>query len=279
MNKDNTDRVEKKKRRKLNSFRRPLKQQIKEHKFLTILYIALRVIVLVLIVKSLIDGNYENVFYCALALILFTIPSFLQDNFHIDIPNTMEIIILFFIFAAQILGEMNSYYTRFPFWDTMLHTINGFLAAAIGFSMLELLNRTERFTFHLSPFYLALVAFCFSMTIGVLWEFFEYAMDTFFLRDMQKDTLITAIHSVKLNPEGLNHVEHVQIESLLVNGEDWMAMYGGYLDVGLHDTMKDLLVNFVGALVFSVIGYFYLKSKGKRKFASHFMPRSKWPQD
>jgi len=254
--------------------RRSLKQQIHEHKGLAIVYLSLRIIVLAMVIFQLLQGNYQHAFYGILALVLFTVPSFVEDNFHIDIPNTLEIIVLFFIFAAQILGEMHSYYTRFPFWDTMLHTVNGFLAAAIGFSLLELLNRDEHFTFHLSPFYLSVTAFCFSMTIGVLWEFFEYGMDMLFLSDMQKDTWVTAIHSVSLNAEGLNKVEHIPIESLVVNGEDWLARYGGYLDIGLKDTMKDLLVNFIGALVFSVIGYFYVKSKGKGRFARHFIPRA-----
>ena len=75
------------------------------------------------------------------------------------------------------------------------------------------------------------------------------------------------------DPNGMNRVGHVQIESLMVNGEDWIAKYGGYIDIGLIDTMKDLLVNFIGAVVFSVIGFFYVKSRGKGKFASQFIPK------
>ena len=88
----------------------------------------------------------------------------------------------------------------------MLHTINGFLAAAVGFSMVMLLNDDDRITFHLSPAFLALVVFCFSMTIGVLWEFFEFFMDTFLHTDMQKDTIIHTIHSVTLDPTLSNQV-------------------------------------------------------------------------
>ena len=155
----------------------------------------------------------------------------------------------------------------------MLHTTNGFLMAAIGFALVDIFNRSERFSMKLSPLFLAIVAFCFSMTVGVLWEFFEFSMDCFFHMDMQKDFFVNAIHTVSLNPEGLNIVEHIPIESLVVNGEDWLELYGGYLDIGLIDTMKDLFVNFVGAVVFSVIGYFYVKTRGQGKFASRFIPR------
>ena len=151
----------------------------------------------------------------------------------------------------------------------------GFLAAAVGFSMVLLLNDNEKLTFDLSPFFLALVAFCFSMTIGVLWEFFEFGMDWFFHSDMQRDTVINAIYSASLDPTRSNKVVAVKgIYDVVINGEE-LGM-GGYLDIGLIDTMKDLLVNFVGAVVFSVAGYFYARSKGKKRAAAlNFVPSKK----
>jgi len=218
------------------------------------------------------NGNYENVFMCVLTLFLFTIPSFIENNFHIDIPDTLEVIILLFIFAAEILGEIQAYYIKFPYWDTMLHTINGFLAAAIGFSLVDLLNRHEKFSFKLSPIFMAIVAFCFSMTIGVLWEFFECGMDLIFATDMQKDTIINSISTVMLNPDGLNApVKIKDITSVIVNGQE--LGLNGYLDIGLLDTMKDMFVNFIGAVVFSVIGYFYVKKRGEGKVAKKFIPK------
>lgn len=97
-------------------------------------------------------------------------------------------------------GEISEFYLLFPFWDTVLHTINGFLAAAIGFSLVDLLNRSEKAVFSLSPLFMAIVAFCFSMTIGVVWEFFEFGMDQIGGLDMQKDTVIHTIRSVTLDP-------------------------------------------------------------------------------
>ena len=190
----------------------------------------------------------------------------------------MEIIIFLFIFAAEILGEIQAYYITFPYWDTMLHTLNGFLCAAIGFSLVDMLNRDEHFSISLSPVFMAVVAFCFSMTVGVLWEFFECAMDHFFLLDMQKDTVLNVISSVKLDPTGGNtptRIAGITDVIVVAGGEEIPLGLGGYLDVGLLDTMKDLFVNFIGAVVFSAIGYFYVKSKGEGRFAKRFIPRVK----
>lgn len=224
------------------------------------------------LIRSAFMHRYENVFVCVLSLLLFCVPIALEKTLSIDIPPLMEGIIYCFIFAAEILGEINSFYTLIPGWDTMLHTINGFLVAAVGFALVDLFNRSERFSFKLSPAFLAIVAFCFSMTVGVLWEFYEFGMDQFFGTDMQKDFLVTQINSVMLNPSGLNTVVHEPITSLVVNGQDWMEFPGGYIDIGLIDTMKDLMVNFIGATVFSVIGFFYVKSRGKGKLAASLIP-------
>ncbi len=233
----------------------------------------LSIFVVITAIRASFLGNYEHLFTCILTLILFSVPMFIDHRLGIDLPPALETIIYCFIFSAEILGEVNSYYTQLPYWDTMLHTINGFLMAAIGFALVDIFNRSERFTFELSPLFLALVAFCFSMTVGVLWEFFEFGMDIYFGTDMQKDWIVHRINSVLFNPDGLNIVGHVPIETLVVNGEDWIAKYGGYIDIGLVDTMKDMIVNFIGAVCFSIIGYFYVKNRGKGKFASAFIPK------
>ncbi len=247
------------------------KNDIRTHPFLFSTYVVLRVLVIAVMILQIFNRDYYDVFLCALTLILFMIPSFVERRLHIDVPNTLEVIILLFIFSAEILGEIQEYYLTYPFWDTMLHTINGFLMAAIGLAMVDILNRSKKFKVRLSPVFVAVVAFCFSMTIGVLWEFFEYGMDCFFHTDMQKDTWVNAISTVTLNPEGKNAAVHLPIESVVVNGEEWP----GYLDIGLHDTMKDLLVNFIGAIIFSVIGMFYIMGRGKGWFAPRFIPRLK----
>ena len=240
-------------------------------------YVALRLMVIAVLVAQVFKRNFENVFLCGLTLLLLLVPTFVERKIHVDLPDTLEIIIMLFIFAAEILGEIQAYYITFPYWDTMLHTINGFLCAAIGFALVDILNRSERFSIQLSPIFLAITAFCFSMTIGVLWEFFECTMDQLFLLDMQKDTVVTTISSVMLDPAGGNRPTAIKgITDVIVvtaDGAQHPLGLGGYLDIGILDTMKDLFVNFIGAVVFSVIGYFYVKSRGKGRFARRFIPQ------
>ena len=262
-------------KREKRNFRQAMARGLREHRSSFIVFYTLRILVLVALVRQIMLHNYEGAFFCVLTIVLLYIPSWLQVKLHIELPPPLEITILCFIFAAEILGEVNAFYVNVPNWDTMLHTLNGFLAAAVGFSMVLLLNDDERLTFDLSPFFLALVAFCFSMTIGVLWEFFEFGMDYFFHTDMQKDTVINSIYTVALDPTRTNKVVAVKgIQDVVINGES--LGLGGYLDIGIIDTMKDLFVNFIGAVVFSVTGFFYARSKGeKRTAAQSFVPSKK----
>lgn len=241
-------------------------------------YLFLRALVILVMIAQIDKGNYENVYICLLTLVLFTFPSLAERRLKIDLPDTLEIIILIFIFAAEILGEIHEYYLTIPFWDTILHTINGFLFAAIGFSLVDILNEDKRVGLHLTPVYMAVTAFCFSMTIGVLWEFFEWGVDSVFGLDMQKDTILTSIQTVNLDPTGgnapfaLNDIADTLV--VFADGSSFSLGLGGYLDVGLNDTMADLFVNLIGAVVFSVIGYFYVKTRGKGRIAKHFIPKS-----
>ena len=239
-------------------------------------YVVLRLLVITVMIAQFFNGNFENVFLCGLTLVLFLLPTILEKQLQVDLPNALEIIILLFIFAAEILGEIRAFYTTFAYWDTMLHTLNGFLCAAIGFSLVDMCNRHERVSLSLSPVYMAIVAFCFSMTIGVLWEFFECTMDQFFLLDMQKDTVVNSIASVMLDPTGGNTPVAIKgiTDVIVVCGDQQIPLgVGGYLDIGILDTMKDLWVNFIGAVVFSFVGYFYVKSRGKGWFAKNFIPQ------
>ena len=248
-----------------------LKAVIKRQPAVFTVYMVLRLIVLATLVSSILRGEYESAFICLLVLALFMLPFFIQQNFGIELPSTLEIIILLFIFAAEILGELKCYFITFSHWDSMLHTTTGFLCAATGFALIDILNRNSRIKFQLSPIYVALTAFCFSMTVGVLWEFFEFGMDRLFLMDMQKDTVVQSITSVMLDPTNSNIPVTIDgITSVAVNGQE--LGFNGYLDIGLYDTMKDLFVNFVGAVVFSTIGYFYIKRRGQGKLAKAFIP-------
>ncbi len=250
-------------------------EELRRKPIVSAVYLFLRAGVILCMVTQFFNRNYENMFLCLLTLFLFLMPTLLERKLKVDFPDVMEIIIMLFIFAAEILGEISSYYLTYPHWDTMLHTLNGFLCAAIGFCLVDFFDRNERFSLQLSPVFMAIVAFCFSMTVGVLWEFFEYAMDYFLLFDMQKDTVVSMLSSVTLDQTASNTpivIRGITDVILVTEGQQIPLGAGGYLDLGLHDTMEDLFVNFIGAVVFSVIGYFYVKSRGKGRFASQFIP-------
>lgn len=235
-----------------------------------VVYIVIRALVILTLIAQIYHKDWHNVMICVLTLILLMLPAILSRRMSMELPTVLETIIVLFIFAAEILGEIQGFYVIFPRWDDMLHTTNGFMAAAIGFAMVDVLNRNERVKMSLSPLFVSLVAFCFSMTIGVLWEFFECSMDMFFGADMQKDTWIESFNSVALNPDGLNVPVHVDVDSVSLNDYTWDK----YLDIGLYDTMHDLFVNFLGAVVFSVFGFIYVKNRGKG-IAAKFVPTMK----
>lgn len=257
-------------------------QDIFSHKWTLIFYVLLRMMTIFALVRSLMLRSFESALYCTLALVLFEAPMWVSNKLKMEFSPIMEVIVLLFIYAAEILGEVNSYYLLVPGWDTALHTINGFLCAAIGFCLVDMLNRSEHVELKLSPIYLALVAFCFSMTIGVLWEFLEYAGDTLLHLDMQKDTLIRSFSTVYLDltrsnsPVAVNSIAETIIH---LSDGSVVTINGGYLDIGIRDTMKDLMVNALGALAFSFIGYFAVKSGTTEQLARAFIPSVKKPED
>lgn len=246
--------------------------QWKHNRAAFVTWLLLRLFVLAVMIRSALNGYWENLFICLLVLFLFQLPSILERRLRITFPTGLQIIILIHIFACEILGEIACYYVRYPYWDTVMHTIWGFLCAAIGYALVNLLNREDSSHFHLSPAFLAVVAFCFSMTVGVLWELFEFAMDRLFLLDMQKDTVITYFASTLLDATKNNIPIRIrQITDVAVNGDSLGLR--GYLDIGLLDTMEDLIVNMIGALVFAVIGLIRSKSEKARRIAETFIPR------
>lgn len=243
-----------------------------------IVYLVLRFLVILCMVEQALKGNWHSVALCFLTLILFTLPTVASRTFKVKLPTTLEIIVYLFIFAAEILGEIQNFYGIFKHWDTMLHTLNGFLSAAVGFSLIDILNRTDKFHIKMTPVFVALVAFCFSMTIGVLWEFFEYGSDRYFNTDMQKDRIVQKISSVELNKENKNDpviIDNINKTVIYSDNNKVTTIEGGYLDIGIIDTMKDLIVNFIGALVFSILGFLYIKDRDEYKFIERFIPSLK----
>jgi len=265
-----------KKKKSLRGLLHWAKKTMKKKRNVAVVYWLLRLSVIAIMVAQFFNHNFENVFLCVLTLVLLLMPTIMERRLKIDLPNALEIIIMLFIYAAEIMGEIQAFYTTYRGWDTMLHTMNGFLCAAIGFCLVDLFDRSEKSSLSLSPKYMAIVAFCFSMTVGVLWEFFECAMDQLLFLDMQKDTVVNTISTVMLDPTGGNKPQIIRgiTDVILVTDQGEISLgLGGYLDIGLLDTMKDLFVNFIGAVVFSIVGYFYVKGRGKGKFAKNFIPQ------
>ena len=242
-----------------------------------ILYSILRILVIFMMIRCFILGEYENVALCVLSLVLFLVPALAEEGLNIRIPVLFESIIYIFIYAAWILGEIQNYYVLIPGWDTMLHTMNGFLCAAVGFSLVDLLNHKSK-DVHLSPMYITIVAFCFSMTVGVMWEFIEYFCDSFFYLDMQKDTIIRNIGTVKLTGE-LQFIPNIEKTVMYLADGRTVTVNGGYLDVGINDTMKDLFVNLIGAIAFSIIGYNYIAKRPDTSIAPAFQIRYETPDE
>lgn len=246
-------------------------------------YFILRFLVIICMIAQGMKGNWENVLLCVLTLLLFTLPTLISEKFKIELPSTLEIIVYMFIFAAEILGEISNFYGLIKEWDSMLHTINGFICAAIGFSLIDILNRNKFVHLDMSASFVALVSICFSMTIGILWEFAEFSIDKLLVKDMQKDRIVTRVSSVTLNPLGENIPIVVDnINKTIIysdNNTKQTVIENGYLDIGLIDTIKDLFVNFVGAVVFSIIGYLYIKNRDQYKLAEKFILSPKKAED
>lgn len=248
-----------------------LVNQIKTNKIAFAVYVVLRLAVILVMIRCIMNKQYESLFTASLCLVLFLIPPFVEKNFKIELPTVLETLAFIFIFCAEIFGEIGGFYEKYSFWDTMLHTTNGFIFAAFGFCLIDILNQNPKVKFQVSPIYVALTAFCFSMTIGALWEFYEFAVDQILLTDMQKDTIINAFMSVTppVSHEVITDISKTTIEYA---GGKTLVIENGYLDIGVIDTIKDMFVNLIGAVVFSIIGYFYIKRRGKGKIASQFIP-------
>lgn len=264
------DKQTRKQRRELR--RQDVQRRLKRKSRATLVtYAVIRLLIIAVMIRSITAGNSENVFTCLLSLFLLYLPSIIERKLEMRLPTALEITVVVFIFASEILGEIACFYVTVPFWDKAMHTVSGFIYAAVGYSMADILNRNHRISFQLSPVFLAVVAFCFSMTIGALWEIFEFSVDVLLNKDMQKDTVLHEITSVALDPTRSNIPITVSgIRDTVVNGQS--LGLGGYLDIGLHDTMQDLIVNMIGALVFSVGGFFQQKRKKRSKMAEYFAP-------
>lgn len=247
----------------MKNFCKKIKRKISEKsKVSLIVYSILRILVIVCMIRELSHGNIENAILCIISLLLFLLPAIAEKTFKIKLPVILEVIILLFIFSAEILVTINDFYGKFEIFDDILHTLNGFLCASVGFSLVYLLNENV-VSFKLSPIFVSLVAFCFSMTIGVIWEFYEYGMDRLG-HDTQNDKYLYELNTTYLE-QGKVNIDNIDHTIIYDKDNNQLLVIDGYLDIGLHDTMHDLIVNFIGAIVFCIFGYLYLLNKKKYK--------------
>lgn len=151
----------------------------KNNKGPTVLYFSLRFLVTALMIYNIVVKRYENAFTCLLVLILLLLPFVMEEKIKIEFSSSLEIVMLLFIFSAEILGELNAWYQKIPNFDTLMHTITGFVMGAVGFSLVNMVNNNNNIGVKLNPKFLLIASFCFSMTIGVLWEFFEFGVDRY----------------------------------------------------------------------------------------------------
>jgi hypothetical protein len=160
------------------------------------------------------------------------VPSIIEKKFSVDIPDGMEVAYFVFLYMAIYLGEVRDFYYLIPFWDVILHAFSGFMLGALGFSLVSYLNKSEHIPMSLSPFFVALFAFCFALAVGTLWEIYEYTFDGLLSLNMQKCAL-----------------------------EDGTQLVGRR---AVSDTMGDLIVDALSGFIVSAVGYFTLKRSSKR---------------
>ena len=264
--------MKKKKVAKRGAFR-ALWKEIKEGRGAFFVFALLWLSTLGVLIHGVWRGRWDSVFTGTLCLFLFFLPPLVERTFSLRFPVALEISAYLFVFCAGVLGEIGGFYGRFAAFDSILHAANGFLFAGFGFCLFSLFEKKRAVQSLPSPAYQSFTAFCFSMTVGVLWEIFEFCADFFLHADMQKDTFLTGIHSM-LIPDGKGGVFHVEnitkVEIKVADGA--IFTLPAYLDVGLVDTMKDLAVNLCGAWAFCIIGYVYLKRR-RMLLAAQFIPR------
>ena len=236
-----------------------------------VIRIGLGGIVLAVLTNQIVLVNWPNIALCLVTLVLMVLPDVLSLKLKLTIPGLLEIAYGLFLFASLVLGEVFAFYGIFPLWDVVLHLLSGFVCAGIGLALVGFMNGAK-----LSAGFTVLVAFCFSMTAGVMWEFCEFAADITMRTDAQKDAVVGEISTMTMHANGSNQpkrideIEHT--EMFLQNGEV-IVVENGYLDIGLMDTMKDLFVNLIGAAAFCVLGFFYVKNDGKIKLVDKVIPK------
>lgn len=213
------------------------------------------------------DKIPENALICLMVSVLLLMPWLFEICFKLYMPILLKVMFMLLIIGGPILGKIYRFYYIIPHWDKLLHTSSGFLFAVIGAMIPQVLD--EKNSNHSQALVLT-CAMCFTLSIAVIWEFFEFGMDSFFGTDMQQDTWIPNINSYLLGTEKGNLGSIYGINSLIINGKEIATQ--GYLDIGLIDTMHDMLVCTLGGLIYCVCSVLYCKSVKALSWFSNIVP-------
>jgi hypothetical protein len=186
------------------------------------------------LILNLIFQNWFSLFLITFIMIILMLPILFRKQHAVDIPAEFHLISVIFAVASLYLGEVQMFYIRFWWWDLLLHSSAGFLLGVVGFLLAYLLNESRRIELSLTSGFIAFFAFTFAVSIGTIWEMFEFGMDEIVQTRMQKPML----------------------------GDD----------SGLTDTMFDVILNMMGATAISVMGYLYMK-RDERFFVRRWIRR------
>lgn len=205
--------------------------------FVSLVCAIIGIIIMMIIAPSKPQTDYPNghiksdyilmLAQCILGIIVILLPGIIEKKISIEIPSNMMILYILFIYASTFLGEVRSFYYRVPHFDTLLHTFSGAMIAILGFSIISILNNSDKIPVTLSPAFVACFTFCFALALGGIWEIYEFIADGVLGTNMQKFAL-----------------------------EDGTNLKGR---LAVVDTMKDIIVDALGAFVISILGYISLK--------------------
>ena len=238
----------------------------KEKEELTVrrLFAVLQLFCTVTLIACVARKKMMNVGACFASMGLLCAPWLFERLFHVRLGAKLKCVLLLYAVAGPVGGNVYRLYYLIPWWDKFMHLLCGVVFAMIGYSAPDALEPQNRHGRAIKR----LCAVATALSIAVLWEFFEFGGDRLLGLDLQNDYYVNSIHSYVLG-SSMGEMGSIEpITEVIVNGQK----LDGYLDIGLYDTMEDLFVNFIGAVVFSTIGYFYIKHRGQGKLAKAFIP-------
>lgn len=216
------------------------------------------IVILASLISEFIMRDYFHIFLSFYTLLLLIVPTFFIKKLKITISNFFLILFYLSVFSSNILGEIYHFYINVPIFDDIVHFLTAFFMSSLVFTLIKNFTPLQN---HL--LLIAIISTSLSLTFSVCWEFYEYSSDKFLLTDMQKDTLISNISSSKLdNSQNYKPVKVQKIHKVILynsHNDILKETEGGYLDIGLNDTMGDLIISFIGASLSSIFCCFYFK--------------------